>query len=215
MIKGIIFDLDGVLTFTDKYHFLAWKSIADKENIYFDEKINNRLRGVSRMDSLNIILERATKEYTQEEKEELAFLKNEKYKEYLNEFTPQEVSDDVRFTLDALKKKGYKLAVGSASKNTMMIMEKTDLLKYFDAIADGTKITHSKPDPEVFLLAAKLINLPVDECYVVEDAYAGIDAAFNGKFKSIGIGDASKYERANFHITKLSDILDILKDEPK
>lgn len=213
MIKGVIFDLDGVLLFTDQYHYQAWKKMADDEGIYFDEEINNRLRGVSRMESLEIILEKSEKTYTQEEKEQLAEKKNNIYKELLKELTPNSIAADVRTTLDSLKQSGLKLAIGSSSKNTMMILEKTDLLKYFDEVSDGTKIKKSKPDPEVFLLAKDLLKLKTEDCLVIEDAKSGIDAATAGGFKSCGIGEASSYEKTTYPIEKLSDILKIVKPE--
>ena len=144
MIKGLIFDLDGVLAFSDKYHYLAWKSIADEEGIYFDEIINNRLRGVSRMESLEIILERANKNYTEEEKVALATKKNNLYVQYLDELKPSDIYLDTRETLEYLINKGYKLAIGSSSRNTLKILTKTDLLHYFDVIVDGNKIKNSK-----------------------------------------------------------------------
>ena len=153
MIKGIIFDLDGVLAFSDKYHYKAWKYLADQEGIYFDEVINNRLRGVSRMESLDIILERSTKEYTLEEKIRMATIKNDLYVEYLDELKPSDIFEDTRKTLDILLSKGIKLSIGSSSKNTLKILTKTDLLKYFDIIIDGNKISNSKHHPEVFLKA--------------------------------------------------------------
>ena len=147
-IKGIIFDLDGVLVFTDKFHYRAWKAIADDMGIYFDEKINNRLRGVSRMDSLEIILERYEgKLLTMAEKVSLAEKKNQIYRELLRTMTPEDVSEEVRDTLKKLHVDGFKLAIGSSSKNTKFILEKVELIDAFDAVSDGTNITRSKPDP--------------------------------------------------------------------
>lgn len=211
MIKGVIFDLDGVLLSTDQLHYQAWKAMADEEGIFFDEKINNRLRGVSRMESLEIILERAEKSYTQEEKEALATKKNEIYKSLLTELTPDTITSDVRSTLEALKAMGIKLAIGSSSKNTMLILEKTDLLKYFDEVSDGTKIKNSKPDPEVFLLARDLLGLETKECMVIEDARSGIDAACAGGFVCCGIGEAATYNKSTHFISSLSEIISILQ----
>ena len=140
MIKGIIFDLDGVILSTDKFHYLAWKQIADQEGIYFDEKINNRLRGVSRMDSLNIVLERSNKEYTDSEKINLANQKNEIYINLLEQLNIESVSRNVISTLHELKKKGLKLAIGSSSKNTKLILNKVGLTSLFDVIVDGNMI---------------------------------------------------------------------------
>lgn len=210
-IKGVIFDLDGVICSTDEFHYLAWKTIADDEGIYFDKSINNRLRGVSRMDSLNIILENAKKEYSEEEKIELANTKNEIYKKYLIRMSPKDVDSSVTKTLKELKSKNIKIAIGSSSKNTKKILRQVGLIDEFDAIADGNDITHSKPNPEVFLVAAKKLHLEPRECIVVEDAFAGIDAANAGKFISVGIGDASKYKKADYKISNIYEILDIIE----
>ena len=194
MEKGVIFDLDGVICFTDKYHYLAWKRMADQENIYFDEEINNRLRGVSRMASLEIILERATKTYSEEEKIELATKKNEWYREYLLTMTPSDIDESTKETL-----------------NAKLILEKCEITDLFDAISDGTNISRSKPEPEVFLKAAEFLKLKPEDCYVVEDAFAGIDAAKDGGFKAIGIGEASSYSRTDYPIKEFKDILDVVE----
>ena len=212
MIKGIIFDLDGVLLKTDQFHYLAWGKIAEKFSIPFSYEINDRLRGVSRMDSLNIILSYSKESFSEIEKEEIADEKNEIYRSYLQKMTPKDVDDSVRETLKKLKDIGLKLAIGSSSKNTNLILEKTHLLEYFDAVSDGNNITRSKPNPEVFLKAAEYLNLEPSECFVIEDAVAGIDAGNNGGFITIGIGPASKYEKAKFSINKLSDLLNFFKE---
>ena len=215
-IKGIIFDLDGVLISTDKYHYNAWKKMSDEEGIYFDEQINNRLRGVSRLDSLNIILEKSEKEYTDEEKQELCERKNNYYKESLKELNESMVDPDVVNTLKKLRELGYKLAIGSSSKNTKFILNQIKLTEYFDAICDGNNITKSKPDPEVFIKASEMISLNPSECVVIEDAYSGIDAAKAGGFIAFGIGDASSYEKCDKKLNKLGDILALLENkEPK
>lgn len=206
-LKGIVFDLDGVLVFTDKFHYLAWKQMADKEGIYFDEKINNRLRGVSRMESLEIILERAKRKYTEEEKLALATYKNEIYRSYLMKMSESDVPTNVLLSLTALKIKGLKLAVGSSSKNAKLILNQTKLTPYFDAISDGTNISKSKPDPEVFLKAAKMLDINPNNLGVVEDSRSGIDAAKTGGFTSFGIGDAFSYEETDYPIMNLLDIL--------
>lgn len=213
MYKGIIFDLDGVICFTDKYHYQAWKKLADRLGIYFDETINNRLRGVSRMDSLEIVLEHSTKKYSQEEKDALAEEKNDTYKELLLQMSPEDLSDEVKNTLDELRNRGYKLAIGSSSKNTKMILERIGLGDFFDAISDGTNITKSKPDPEVFLKAAEFIGEAPADCLVVEDAEAGIEAAFRGGFDSAGIGDATKHEHVTYKLNQFKDILNYTKSE--
>ena len=158
-MKAFIFDLDGVIVFTDKFHYQAWKKMADEMGIYFDETINNRLRGVSRAESLEIILERYEGEpLSAEKKAELMEQKNNTYRELLATMTPADVSDEVRETLKTLRERGCKLAIGSSSKNAKFILEKVELLNAFDAISDGNNITHSKPDPEVFLKAGEFFR---------------------------------------------------------
>lgn len=206
-MQGIIFDLDGVLLSTDEMHYEAWKSVADELGIAFDLSVNNRLRGVSRMESLEIILEKSERSFSQEEKEALATRKNDRYRTLLGSLTPDAVASEVRSTLAALKERGLKLAVGSSSKNAKYILSLTDLAHFFDAVSDGTNITHSKPDPEVFLKAAAFIGLKPEDCYVVEDATAGIDAACAGGFTSIGIGDAAAYGRTEIPIQSLTELL--------
>lgn len=210
MAKGFIFDLDGVLVFTDRFHYLAWKSIADELGVEFDEEYNNLLRGVSRMESLDIILRRYNgPALSQEIKNELAERKNQLYREYLKTMTPDDVADSVRTTLAELRARGFKLSVGSSSKNARFILEKVAMLDAFDAISDGTNITKSKPDPEVFLKAAEFLNLHPSECIVVEDAMAGVDAAKAGGMKAVGIGDARTYEKADYPIHNITELLEI------
>ncbi len=209
MKKGILFDLDGVLLSTDELHYAGWKFVADELGIPFDREVNNRLRGVSRMASLEIILEHGGVTLTEAEKEAVAERKNERYRSLLNTLTPAAVDDSVRETLEVLRSRGYRTAIGSSSKNTKLILEKTDLARYFDAVSDGTNITRSKPDPEVFLKAAAFIDLPPQDCAVIEDAVAGIDAANAAGCMSIGIGDAASYAAADRSIQTLRDLLNI------
>ncbi len=209
-MRALIFDLDGVLVFTDAFHYQAWKEMADRLGIYFDEKINNRLRGVSRMDSLEIILEKyhgAPLSYA--EKCALADEKNETYKKLLQTMTPDDVSQEVRETLRELRCRGHKLAVGSSSKNTRFILAQTNLKDAFDAVSDGTNITRSKPDPEVFLKAAMFLGEQPGNCLAVEDAEAGIDAAKSGGMKAAGIGEAAKYVRTDYPLQKISELLEL------
>lgn len=209
--KGIIFDLDGVICFTDKYHYQAWKKMADEIGVYFDEKINNRLRGVSRMASLDIILERSDKVYSLVEREALAAQKNETYKELLHQMTPADLSKEVKDTMDELKKRGCRLALGSSSRNAKLILERLGLGSYFDAISDGTNITHSKPNPEVFLKAAEFLGLDPADCLVVEDALAGIDAAIAGGFHGAGIGEAAEHENVTYALRTFADLLNVVQ----
>lgn len=208
-IKGLIFDLDGVIVFTDQFHYQAWKKMADKMGIYFDEEINNRLRGVSRMESLSIILKKYDgEELSLEEKEKLAEQKNTYYRNLLKTMIPEDVSDEVRETLEELRKRGYKIAIGSSSQNAKMILNQVGLTDAFDEISDGTNIVRSKPDPEVFLKAADFLGLEPEECAVVEDAYAGIDAAKAGKMTAIAIGDATNYNKSDIRLQKFAQLLD-------
>lgn len=210
-LKAVIFDLDGVIVFTDKFHYQAWKKMADGMNVYFDETINNRLRGVSRMASLDIILERYEGEpLSQEKKEELATQKNEDYRELLKTMTPADVTDEVRETLAEIRRRGYKISLGSSSKNAKFILERVELLDAFDAISDGNNITRSKPDPEVFLKGAEFLGEEPGDCLVVEDAEAGIDAGIAGGMKTAAIGDAVNCGKADYTLTTFSDLLKIL-----
>lgn len=207
-ISGLIFDLDGVLVFTDKYHYLAWKQIADEMGIPFDETINDKLRGVSRMQSLEIILENYSGEpLTDEQKIDIAERKNAIYRSYLQTMTPDDVSEEVRNTLEMLREKGYKLAVGSSSKNAGFILEQVALRDAFDAVSDGNMITRSKPDPEVFIKAAQLIGCDAEQSAVVEDAEAGIDAAKDGGMMAVAIGNATAYDRSDIRLDTISDLL--------
>ena len=210
--QGIVFDLDGVICSTDEYHYLAWKALADRLGIPFDRERNNLLRGVSRMASLEIILEKSVKTYTDTEKAAFAEEKNTLYRQLLGNMSPADLSDEVKQTLDALRAQGLKLAIGSSSKNTPFILERIGLGQYFDAIADGNCITHSKPDPEVFLKAASFIHLDPSVCLVVEDAHAGVQAAKAGGFACAAMGDAKDDERADYHMSSFADLLQAVSD---
>ena len=204
--QGVIFDLDGVICFTDKYHYQAWKQVADDIGVYFDEQINNRLRGVSRMESLDIILEKSSRAYTAEEKEELARRKNDLYRSLLSNMSPADLTDEVRQTLEALRAAGLMLAIGSSSKNTRYILERLGLKDFFDAVSDGTNIQRSKPDPQVFTMAAEFLGLPASQCLVVEDAEAGIRAASAGGFDSAGLGEASAFALTTYPMKRFGDL---------
>lgn len=205
--KGVIFDLDGVICFTDRFHYLAWKQAVEPLGVYFDEKINDRLRGVSREQSLEIILEKYDGQLSPAEKAALCERKNDIYKELLKNLSHKDVSDDVMFTLYELKHRGAKIAIGSSSKNTRFILERLGILELFDAISDGNGLTKSKPDPEVFVKAANMLHLSPAKCLVVEDAESGIDAGNAGGFTTVGIGVAANYAKTHFKIKQLSDIL--------
>lgn len=205
--KGIIFDLDGVICSTDEYHYQAWKALADRLGIPFDRARNNLLRGVSRMESLEIILEKAEQTYTDAEKQAFAEEKNTLYRHLLANMSPADLTGEVRNTLHTLRSAGLKLVIGSSSKNTPFILERIGLSGFFDAVADGNMITHSKPHPEVFLKAAAMIGLLPSDCLVVEDAHAGVEAAVAGGFACAAIGDARDDVRAVHHLEALSDLL--------
>ena len=209
MYQGVIFDLDGVICTTDEFHYLAWKALADKEGIPFDRETNNLLRGVSRMASLEIILRKASRSYADEEKTALAAYKNDLYRDYLKQITPSDLDPDVLRTLQTLKDKGVRIAIGSSSKNTKTILRNLGIIEQFDAIADGNDIQRSKPDPEVFLVAANKLGLEPASCVVVEDAFAGIEAAKRGGFAAAAIGDAVKDPEADYVLSVLSDILPV------
>lgn len=208
--KGIIFDLDGVICLTDEYHYLAWKTLAHRLGIPFNRQTNNRLRGVSRAASLDIILEQSAVSYTLEEKQTFAEEKNEVYRQLLGQMSPSDLSEEVASTLTALRENGLKLAIGSSSRNTPYILQRLGLEYFFDAVADGNCITHSKPHPEVFLKAADMLNLLPDACLVVEDAHAGVAAACAGGFDCAAIGDAYTSEQARYHLTSFAELKDIV-----
>lgn len=206
--NAIIFDLDGVICHTDHYHYIAWKHLADKIGVYFDKSINNRLRGVSRMESLGIILEKWNKApLMEEEKLKLAEEKNVIYKELLKELSTKDLSSDVKNTLDQLRSRELMLAIGSSSRNARYILERIGLRNYFDVISDGNNITNSKPHPEVFIKAAQYLNINPSKCLVVEDARAGIDAAHSAGMDSAAIADALGYPSATYNLNTFSELL--------
>lgn len=208
-IRAIVFDLDGVICHTDRYHYLAWKALADRLGIPFDEKVNQRLRGVSRRESLEIVLGERSTAYSEAEKQALAEEKNEIYKTYLAAMTPDDLSSETRATLQTLRQRGYLLAIGSSSQNTRQILERLGLGNFFDAVADGTRITRSKPDPEVFLLAASLLGVRAEEAVVVEDAASGVQAAVTGGFRVVGLCSGGNDPGADITIRRLSDLTTI------
>lgn len=210
--QAVIFDLDGVICSTDTYHYQAWKAISDELKIPFDETINHRLRGVSRMESFEIILEKYDKEMSQEEKVSWTEKKNEIYKELLKNMSPADLSEEVKSTLDALREKGLLLAIGSSSKNAGFILGQLGLGEYFDAVSDGNNITKSKPDPEVFVKAAQFIGKEPGVCLVVEDAKAGVEAAKAGGMDCAAIGDAVKCGMAEHNLSTFSDLLQVVQE---
>ena len=212
-IKACIFDLDGVVVDTAKYHYLAWKRLASEMGYEFLEKDNERLKGVSRMDSLNILLELAGIRLDAQEKVRLADKKNQWYLEYIRKMTPDEILPGAKELLEELRLHNIKVALGSASKNAPLILERIGLANHFDAILDGNSVSVAKPAPDIFLVAAKaLVELP-EHCIVFEDAEAGIDAAISAGMRCVGIGSPDNLGRANLVIPNLKQFTyDNLKD---
>ena len=208
--KAVIFDLDGVLVHTDEYHYLAWKQLCDLRKIPFDRTVNDLLRGVSRRESLEIILSRAHVNLSEAEKESFLAEKNDVYRKFLEQMTPEDVGQKVRKTLRTLRERGKKLAVGSSSKNTKFILAQVGLEKFFDAVSDGTNITRTKPDPEVFLKAAQMLGVENGCCLVVEDAVSGVLAAEAPHMDCAAMGDAARHHRATYDIEHLSMLKDIV-----
>jgi beta-phosphoglucomutase len=205
-IKAVIFDLDGVIVSTDEYHFQSWKQLADTEGIPFDRKDNERLRGVSRMESLEIILEKSSKAYSTAEKKKMAGRKNDIYQKLLNGLSPSDVLPGVASTLQALREQGVKIAIGSSSKNAAPILRAIGLADVFGAVVDGNNISRSKPDPQVFRLAAERLEVPPEQCLVVEDADAGVEAALAAGMSVLAVGSASGHPRATLSAENLAQI---------
>ncbi len=215
MIKAIIFDLDGVLVSTDELHYRAWKVLADSLGVPFDRAQNDRCRGISRMASLEIVLERADKTYSTEEKAAMAEKKNELYRSMLAALTPGDVPADVAPTLGELRRRGYALALASVSKNAPLILERTGLGAYLDAVADGNCITRSKPDPEVFLVAAEKLGVPPRECAAMDDAIAGVEAGRAAGMLTIGFGDSAKHKAGDYNLERFDGLLGLFPEMEK
>lgn len=196
--KAFIFDLDGVIVDTAKYHYLAWQKIANALNIDFTNEHNELLKGVSRVRSLDIILELGNIQASQEDKNKWLIQKNEDYLTYLVDMDKSEILPGVFPVLEFLKEKKQAIALGSASKNARPILEKTGIISYFDVIVDGNDVTNAKPDPEVFLKAAQLLNISPENSIVFEDSVAGVQAANIAKMTSIGIGSKTVLHEAKY-----------------
>jgi beta-phosphoglucomutase len=206
MKKGFIFDLDGVIVDTAKYHYLAWKKLANQLGFEFTKEQNESFKGVSRKRCLNILLEIGNREATQEQFDTWMVEKNADYLVYIENMNASEILPDVPLVLDFLKKKSIPIALGSASKNARPILEKVNLLHYFDVIVDGNNVTKAKPNPEVFLIAAKKLGVIAKDCIVFEDAVAGIKAANAANMISIGIGDENVLSEAQFNFKDFTEI---------
>ncbi|MDF7824126.1 beta-phosphoglucomutase [Pontiellaceae bacterium B12227] len=209
-IRGVIFDLDGVIVSTDEYHFQAWNKLAETEGIPFDRGDNERLRGVSRMESLEIILEKATRGYSEEEKLVMATRKNEIYRESLKNLTPSDILPGVMDVLEGFRSRDVKMAIGSSSKNAQPILAAVGLDDAFEVVVDGTHIERSKPDPQVFSMAGEQLGLSPGECLVVEDADAGVDAGLAAGMPVLAVGAATGHSGATI---KASDLTAITLDE--
>ena len=204
--KAFIFDLDGVIVDTAKYHFLAWRKLANSVGVDFSEEQNEQLKGVSRVRSLEKILAWGGIELSEDKFMELMAKKNNDYLSHVNKMDENEILPDVPKILDFLKKEGFPIALGSASKNARTILQKVNLYKIFDAIVDGTNVTKAKPDPEVFLNAAKLLQTEPNDCVVFEDSVAGVQAANIANMISIGIGDKNVLHEADFVFKDFTEI---------
>jgi beta-phosphoglucomutase len=205
VIKACIFDLDGVIVDTAHYHFLAWKRLAKELNIELTEAQNEKLKGVSRMDSLEIILRLGNIKLTLQEKELLANKKNVWFVDYLEHMTPEEIFPGVKQLIIDLRAKGIKIGLASSSKNARTVIELLHIQSIFDTIVDGSMITHSKPHPEIFLLAAKKLGIDPKDCIVFEDAEAGVEAALAAGMRVVGIGSPEQLSKANKVVAKTGD----------
>ncbi len=204
--KACIFDLDGVIVDTAKFHYLAWKRLASDLDIAFTEHDNERLKGVSRMTSLEIILDLGGRKLTLKEKEKLAATKNDWYVEYISRMTPEDILPGSLEFIESLRRKKIKIALGSASRNTPLILDRVGMKNVFDAVADGNIIHKAKPDPEVFLKAAEMIDVERERCVVFEDASAGVKAALNAGMICIGIGNGNILKGAHMFVKGLYEM---------
>lgn len=214
-LKAVVFDLDGVLTDSAKYHYQAWKMLADKLGIPFDEEYNEKLKGVSRMESLELILQNgnAQDKYTQEEKVAMATEKNEFYKQLLHQITPEDVLPGIHDFLEQLKAAGIKTAVASVSHNAPFILERLELDKYFDYICDAAQVPRAKPFPDIFLSAAQNLGVDPANCIGVEDAQAGIQAINAAGMMSVGVGTESQMQEAKLILPSTAKLeLGMLKE---
>lgn len=205
-MKAVIFDLDGVIVDTAEYHFQAWKKLADSQHIYFDKVINERLKGVSRIESLNIILEHAERPCSREKKEQLTDQKNNYYLKLLENISSENILYGIYNLLIQLKYKNIKTAIYSSSKNTNIILNKIGIRKMFDIVITGNDVTRSKPDPEGLIIAAQKLELLPEQCLLIEDSFAGIEAGLKAGMKTLGIGDRKILNNAHFVVSDTRDI---------
>lgn len=205
-IKACIFDLDGVIVDTAVYHYKAWRRLANQLGFDFTEEQNEQLKGISRIESLKIILNWGSVTKTEAEMQELATLKNTWYVEMITKMTPSDILPGAKEFLEEVRANKYLTALGSASKNSEMILKQIGLMHLFDALVDGNKVTKSKPDPEVFLVGAKELNVKPEECVVFEDAIAGVQAAKVGNMKAVGIGEPDVLSKADLVVKGLFEM---------
>ena len=206
MIQGLIFDLDGVLVDTAKYHYLAWKKLCGELGFHFDINDNELLKGVSRVRSFEIILEINNCKMSTEEIAKYCTIKNGYYLEYIKRLTAEDVLPGAREFLEEARKSGYKLALGSASKNSRLILDRLNIADYFDAVIDGTKVQNAKPDPEVFVKGAEELGVKPEDCVVFEDSMAGITAARNGRMRAVGVSNPEIKEYCDYYIRNFTEI---------
>jgi beta-phosphoglucomutase len=204
MIEAVIFDLDGVIVTTDEYHYQAWNRLAQEESFVFSREHNELFRGVSRKECLEIFIRNSDTISSAIEKEELLERKNGYYREMLKNLHPEDIFPEIEAVIMWLKERKIKVAIGSSSRNTPIILEKIGLSDEFDAVVDGNQISHSKPDPEVFLRGAGILGVVPEKCLVIEDAAAGVEAAHSGGMKVIGVGSAFDHQKADYGIRSLT-----------
>jgi len=205
-MKAVIFDLDGVVVYTDEYHYKAWKKLADDEGWAFDETLNDQLRGVSRMASLQVILDHNGIDLPEETRVALATRKNEDYRRFLTEIDESALVDGAIPFIRALRDRGVKIGLGSSSRNAMMVLERLDIAGLFDAIVTGTDISRSKPDPEIFLKGTERLGVDPAETVVFEDASSGVDAAQAGGMVAVGFGPSEGLEHADLRVHSYDEI---------
>ena len=205
-IEAVIFDLDGVITDSAEYHYLAWKTLAEELSISFDREFNEQLKGLSRMDSLNLILDRGGSVLTEEEKERLAAKKNEQYKELIQEIDPKDLLPGIEGFMKEVKAAGIKTALASASKNAQAVIERLEVTHLLDTVVDAAKVEKGKPDPEVFLTAAEQLGVNPANCVGVEDARSGVAAIKAAGMYAIGVGDADTLAQADWIVRDSSQL---------
>ena len=208
--EAIVFDLDGVLCSTDRFHTAAWAETAREVEAPFPLEIQEKFRGVSRMECLEILLAGSRRTFSPEEKERLATEKNERYRQSLSQMGPEDMTPAIREMLQTLRRRGLKVAFGSSSRNAVYILQRLEAERYFDAVCDGTQIRRSKPDPEVFLKAAALVDAPPERCLVVEDAAAGLEAAAAAGMDCAVVGDAPMPFSPTYALKDASELPGIL-----